>query len=147
MFGPGDCCISVNADWALEPTFDTTWTAVQAVDDPVVKVMAMLPPWAEPEAFTVRSGAMAAFQTSRVLLVAFPDCASVGPPVPLMMAETSTSYQRASTPSPPDTAWAVQYCMWFARLGSLAATACSSRPSSVSRRLLVWHWRPLGGLE
>src|SRR5207248_1531631 len=101
MSGPGDCLIRVNADWAPEPTFDTTWTAVHCVDEPVVNVIAMFPPWADPEPLTVRSGAIAAFHTSSVALVALPDSVRAGPPVPWTILETSISYHRASTPRPP----------------------------------------------
>jgi hypothetical protein len=74
-----------------------------------------------------RSGEMAPFQTKSELLVADPDCKRVP-------AAGAISYQRSSVPAPPKTAWAVQRAIWPPWPGSVAATAASKRPSSVSSR-------------
>ena len=52
-----------NPDWGLLPIFDTTWMAGHLVDDEVLKLITMAPPWAAPDGLTVRSGAIPPFQT------------------------------------------------------------------------------------
>src|SRR5512132_2731809 len=88
--------------------------AMLSPHDPLVPVLA-------------RSGEIAPFQTKSEVLVADPDCKREP-------AAGLISYQRSSVPAPPKTAWAVQRPIWPPWPGSVAATAASKRPSSVSSR-------------
>src|SRR6266542_2147127 len=106
-----------NPDCAPEPTFDTIWAAGNVVDEVVVNPITMESPCAEPEGFTVRSGATAPLNTHRLASLTVPDWAIDG----VVGLLTSTSYHRNSVLFP-------------------LATACSSRPSNVSSRLLVPFW-------
>ena len=106
----------------------------------VLKPIDMLAPKAFPLRFTTRSGDIPPFHTYSEESVAAPLWSNVGG-----LVVGSISYHRSWDPAPPATACAVQMASVVPRRGSAAATACSKRPSSVSRTLVLLHCGALGG--
>src|SRR5438093_7864790 len=101
-------------------------------DDDVVNPMMNALPWAVPDGFTVRSGDIAPLNTYRLLSLTVPDWKIEGE----SFGVGCTSYQFSWAPAPPATLWAVQIMFRPVR-GSMAETACSRRPSSVSSTFVV----------
>jgi len=119
---------TIGAVWDAASAFETISTSAHCVEEDVVNPMTMADPCARPPPVTVRSGEIAPFHTNRPGSVTTPCCTMPGPPAP----PGRISNHRSSDPPPPNTAIAVQ-TTWAPTWGSIAETACSSRPSSVSR--------------
>src|SRR5438034_4849710 len=135
-----DCLTTTKFDSAPLPIFDTIWIAGNEVDDDVVNPMTNALPWAAPVGFTVRSGDIAPLNTYRLLFLTVPDWKMVGE----AFGVGWISYQFSWAPAPPSTLWAVQIMSRPVR-GSIAETACSRRPSSVSSTFVVPCWGASGG--
>src|SRR5204863_10037322 len=113
-----------NPDCAPDPTFDTIRAEGNVVDELVVNPITMESPWAAPARVTVRSGATAPLNTHRCASLTVPDWAIEGA-VGLLM---STSYHRNSVLLVALATACPVHTTIFPSLGSMADTACSSRP-------------------
>ncbi len=138
-FGPADWRTSTNADCAPAPILETIWNATSVVEELVSNASTIESPNAEPTADTARSGAMAPLKTSSDALLALPPCSC-------RCRAGSISYQRTIEPAPPAIVCWVQIAA-DPIVGSIAGTACVSRPSIVSSTAVVPFCSAGGGSE